>query len=706
MGRQDDPGIRGRMRDPMTDRGGGSRVATDPSRRGPRRFAPTPVGGAAPTPAPRNPAAPDPSPPIARAPDTRAPDTRTPILHPDYRSTPGYIHGLDGLRALAIVTVFVYHLSDRILPGGFLGVDVFFVVSGFLITTLLLREIAKKGRIGFGGFWLRRARRLLPGLLTVVTVVVSATWITSLFSDAGGDLLVHIGRQVLGSLTFSNNWLEIAAGSSYFANATPLLFVNFWSLAVEEQFYLFWPVLLTGFLAARVLSRHRITAVLLVALASAGAMALLYDPSDPAANPTRVYYGTDTHLFGLMIGVALAFAWAGEGGGFVGTRVWGRVGPTLAGFSLLGILLLMVVLGFENGWTFRGGILLASVLTAIVIAGVIQWPSALQRFMESAPVEWVGIRSYGIYMWHWPVILLVGTWLPGIDGPTPGHAVDVVPGILHAVLAVALTMLLAEASFRWIERPVRTLGFRGFLRGLGGGRVGRAGWVLYPAVATIFVTGALVGVGSAPDASRSEKQILAGEQLADAARERAIEEARRRSEVGEQQPQVVDRDYSVPTGAEIIAIGDSQIAVLGHILHDRLPGVLPDGRSNRQWPDGEAAVDFALQNGIMRRGVILAFGTNGGTNVEVLRRVLDKLGPDRVIVVMNLYNRNVGWIPAANAELEEVVRDRRNVAIGDWYAHAVAHPHHIQPDGFHPNMEGGPVYVDVAMSAFAEIAAR
>ncbi|MEO6790040.1 MAG: acyltransferase, partial [Ornithinibacter sp.] len=208
----------------------------------------------------------------------------------------GRLPGLDGLRALAILAVLAVHLDPSWLPGGFLGVDVFFVISGFLITTLLLRERAATGTLDVRAFWSRRARRLLPALLVVLPASVFLARLTE------ADLLVGVGRQVAGALTFTSNWVEIAAGSDYFTSTSPQLFMNLWSLAVEEQFYLLWP--LAVLLLLRVgTPMSRAGAALGLGLASALLMAALLDP----ASPTRVYYGTDTHLVGLMVGAATAF---------------------------------------------------------------------------------------------------------------------------------------------------------------------------------------------------------------------------------------------------------------------------------------------------------------------------------------------------------------------------------------------------------------
>ena len=210
--------------------------------------------------------------------------------------------GLDGLRAIAVIVVIAFHFVPAAAPGGYLGVDVFFVISGFLITTLLLRERSRTGRVSVPRFWLRRARRLLPALAVVVLTCGAAAAVI------GGDVLVHLGSQVLGAATFSSNWLYIVQGTSYFATTSPELFRNLWSLAVEEQFYLLWPGLLILLLFVR-WRWLRVVIVSLLAVSSAVAMALLFTPPGDA---TRVYYGTDTHSFGLALGAAVAIAIEGD----------------------------------------------------------------------------------------------------------------------------------------------------------------------------------------------------------------------------------------------------------------------------------------------------------------------------------------------------------------------------------------------------------
>ncbi|HET7305416.1 MAG TPA: acyltransferase family protein [Segeticoccus sp.] len=675
----------------------------------------------------------------------------------------GTIHGLDGLRALAIVGVLVYHLRSDSLPGGYLGVDVFFVVSGFLITTLLLRELRDNGRLDLPHFWLRRARRLLPALvLVVVTSIV-------LGFAVGDDLLVHIGRQTFGALTFSNNWVEIAAGSSYFAHTSPLLFMNFWSLAVEEQFYLIWPLALALVVAAARSTAVRVRIALLLALASAVAMAVLFQFG---AEPTRVYYGTDTHLFGLMIGAALAFAWAAPERPLE-SRQWQRVRMPVAVVSLVGLLLLMRTLEQSSVLTFRGGIVLASLLTAGVIAALLGPDSLLRRVLDLPPVVWVGQRSYGIYLWHWPMILVVQAALPAA-------APDTAMSWAGRGVALALTLVLSWASYRWLEVPVRRRGFRGAIGTFAGWltqpwEVSRAPRVTGGVIATAVLVAA-VAVGTAPDKSQVQQRLEANEALTnqsvssttgvDAAGrgnggpsgtsgpsgpgpsapeksgkdgsakdatghrsgsgteeertgaaahrggsgdegKRAADDRSAESAAGGQAARgAVSRkaDFSVPTGKEITVFGDSLVVCSADALAVKFPGIMMDAESNRQWPDGQQAVQSRLAAGSVRRAVVLDFGTNAGVQDEgLVNDVIESLGPDRMVVLVNLYGV---WVPEGNQALARVAARHPNVIVANWHDAIAKHPELLQPDGIHPGIEGAGLYADVVGTALKRLSHR
>lgn len=595
----------------------------------------------------------------------------------------GRIHGLDGLRALAVVAVLVFHLRAGSMPGGYLGVDVFFVVSGFLITSLLLRELAATGRVQLGAFWLRRARRLLPALVVVVLVSVTAARIV------GGDLLVDLDRQVGGALTFSTNWREIAAGSSYFTHTAPLLFVTFWSLAVEEQFYLLWPVLLIVLLAVVPDRRRRVGAVVVLAVASALAMAVLVVPGQ---DPTRVYYGTDTHAFGLMIGAALALAVGGSsaGGPAFASRGWRRwrVPTGLAGLGVL----LALVLTLHDGATFayRGGIVLASLATAAVIASVLGPRTPLVAVLDTGPMRWVGARSYGIYLWHWPVVLVLAAALPATMPDSGGSWAT-------RGLALVLTVALAAATYRWVEEPVRHLGFREVARRARAALV--SGWPASRgpriaaglAAAMILTTG--FAVATAPQESATERAIRAGEAELASGGSRAVVD-------------LLGGDFGMPAGEEITAFGDSIMVTSLGGLNARFPGIDIQAKSIRQWPEGAQVVRDALAAGTVRRAVVLGYGTNAGVqDPDIVRSVIRELGARRMIVLVNVYQYSQ-WVPETNAALAAIAAEFDNVVLADWAGAIATRTDLLQSDQIHPGVEGGHFYAEVIAAAFEELAAR
>ncbi|MBZ2197708.1 acyltransferase family protein [Occultella gossypii] len=638
----------------------------------------------------------------------------------------GRIDGLDGVRALAIIAVLIFHLRPLSLPGGYLGVDIFFVISGFLITTLLVRELRGNRRIDLRRFWTRRARRLLPALVVVVFATVS------LAVFAGGDLLVNVGRQVAGALTFSNNWLEIGAGSSYFNATSPQLFVNFWSLAVEEQFYLFWPLLFTVIMAITRTGRQRVGLLLVLAAASAIAMAVLYTPGQDA---TRVYYGTDTHAFGLMIGAALAVSAAGQSWNLLATRFWRRGRVFIALAALAGLIALMLWMDPSRPIAYRGGILAASLLTAAIV-GALPGPGTLLTAVFSLrPLAWIGERSYGIYLWHWPVILLIAAFAPRVGMDTPGHWVQ-------RGLAVLATLVIAAACYRWIENPIRELGFREASRRAldaiaAPGRLTapRLGVVASVACVSLFTA----ALATAPDRSQVEIAIadaaavvedtgaVADEVVADdgataegesatdgtdeAATAAPATEAPATEEPATDAPTAGAADDEdpaappVPLGEQISGFGDSMLYVAAPGLTADLPGISIDAQSNRQWPDVLAAIQAAVEAGSVREYVVIAAGTNAGVrDPDLVRAALDLLGPDRFVVLVNIYGSS-SWVPESNQNLADLAAEYPNVAVADWNAAATAHPEQLQPDLIHPNMDGMYLFSDVVRAALATLTA-
>lgn len=617
------------------------------------------------------------------------------------------IEGLDGLRALAIAAVLVYHLNAPWLPGGYLGVDVFFVVSGFLITTLLVREHDRTGRIALGGFWVRRARRLLPAL---VLCVVSSVLIARAVSQ---DLLVDIGREIIGALTFSTNWLEITAGTSYFDQTAPQLFMNFWSLAVEEQFYLVWPLLTLGLLTLS--SRIRVGAAVVLGLASSLLMALLFTPG---TDGTRVYYGTDTHVMGLMAGAALAFAWASPRlAPWVAPSRWGRLGSYAVPLALAVLLAEMALLDEQSPLTFRGGIVLASLATAVLVMGVVErrpgGPGPVQRVMRLRAAAWVGARSYSIYLWHWPVILLVA-----LDNPS---APGTVSHLLTRLWCVLVTVALADLTFRFVETPFRALGFRGVAVALGRGvseLTLRGKRVVAVVLAVLTVATGLI-VLTAPDQSQTAQMLAQNEAAADqaptlppsGAPSGAPSPAATPATPGATAPSATaggsrttaKASFAMPSGPEIDAYGDSIMVGSLQALRYYFPGIRIDAKSNRRWSDGLAQV--RARGADNRRAVILAFGTNAGVDEAAVKQVLDALGPRRMVVLVNIM-APFARVDTDNATLELVARGRSNVVVADWADAVRAHPDQVQSDRIHPTITGAHLFSKTVRQALADLSER
>ena len=603
--------------------------------------------------------------------------------------------GLDGLRALAILAVLIFHLHDGWLPGGFLGVDVFFVISGFLITSLLAREIDDHGIVDLQGFFTRRARRLIPAL---VLCVVVATVVARLVSP---DLVVGIGRQVAGAFTFSTNWVEIATGQSYFDQTAPILFMNLWSLAVEEQFYLFWPVV-AFILLVRMPVNARWAVPLGVAAASTLAMALLYVPGEDA---TRVYYGTDTHLMGMMLGATLAFGWAGPWrapieGFTLRHRAW--LGPV----ALALVLAAMVVLDDGMAFTYRGGFTLVSAVTAVLLLATITRgpgaPTPLQRVLDSAPLAWVGRRSYGLYLWHWPAIVIVDQLFPSAPN-TWGFVVS-------RAAAVALTVGVAELSFRFVEEPIRKAGFRATGRALLAAVRDLPGPRARGLVSAVLLSALFFGTVVATAPSMTETARVLHENAA-AAESGPSGGALAQAPVVEAGIAPVSgsaaitpaADWSMPTGEEIDGFGDSMMVASVPAMKLYFPGIRMDAKSNRRWGDGHQAI--AARGAETRRAAVVHFGLNAGTTVADVTAALDALGPDRMVVLVNLYG-TFARVESDNAALMEAVAGRDNVAIADWQQVVRDDPRAVQADRKHPSHRGSHLYARAVQTAFADLVER
>ncbi|MBV7294696.1 acyltransferase [Corynebacterium sp. TAE3-ERU12] len=591
------------------------------------------------------------------------------------------VPAIDGLRGLAVAAVVLYHFFGRLLPGGYLGVDVFFVLSGFLITSLLVREHATTGRINLATFWKRRVRRILPAAAFVLIVGVIAARLV------GGDPAVGLGAQFFGSLFFVNNWTQIAQSQSYFADQGVQVFAHYWSLAVEEQFYIIWPLALIALYAIirrRGANPDRAPVVFAVVLSVAAAlwMAWLHIPGE---DPTRVYYGTDTHIFGLGLGAALAFAlttrapspiadsWPFDRGPAQNQALAAVVGI----LGLLGLIALFFVLPDTATITYRGGLFLASVCTAGLLLAVVRGAGPTAGLFALAPLRWLGERSFSLYLWHWPVMVLVSAVLvrsPLRDVPA-----------LAGVASLVISLPLSAWSYRWIETPIRRHGYRAVLAQLCAARPQIRFAV--PAVATLAVLATGASILTAPQQTTLERDLAAAaaqQQNADKADDLAVTE---------------DREF--PDGDQITAIGDSVMLASLDALQTEFPGIYVDGDVSRHWESVPAIAQAMEANGTLDPFVVLGFGTNGpssGAYEGLLDDIIEQLGPDRVIVLVLPYGDR-WYMPEAEEEILAAGKKYDNVFIADWCHAAKADVTRLRADLVHPTPPGALAYVGAIRDA-------
>jgi peptidoglycan/LPS O-acetylase OafA/YrhL len=585
---------------------------------------------------------------------------------------PSRLPGLDGLRALAVTIVVLYHLTPGALVGGYIGVDVFFVISGFLITGLLLREKESSGSIHLPSFWKRRARRLLPALGLLVVACTAAAFVI------GGDILVGLGKQVLGALTFSYNWLALAGGSSYFDDTTPELLRNLWSLAVEEQFYLVWPILVLVLVLVR--RRTQLLVVVAIAVASALAMYLLVASGDP----TRVYYGTDTHSFGLAVGAALAIATSGWAPQVLAWSRASRFWLPLAGLvGLAGIITLAIVMPDDNPIVYRGGLVVVALLGAITIAGAVVPGGFLGRLLDLSPIRWVGERSYGLYLWHWPVFVLVGAALPVADPDGAG-------GWMLGAVALALTVFCAAVSYRYVETPIRRDGFRATLRAYGRAWNPRRVRFATTAILTIAVLGlaslGVAGIVQGPAAGEAQTQIEVGQEAID-----------------EEPPPPTD-DVALPGGDQIVAVGDSVMLAAAPELKKAFPGIRIDAVVSRQMSQGPAIVKDLVDRGKMRPILVLGLGTNGPIDRTSVEDIAAIIGPDVQLVLVNVQAPR-GWIAGNNKIFSKFASEQRSVELANWFDAIKPHLDVLSSDKVHPGgPTGGRIYSGAVRDALQRLA--
>jgi peptidoglycan/LPS O-acetylase OafA/YrhL len=585
----------------------------------------------------------------------------------------GYIPALDGLRALAVMAVLFYHGDVKWMPGGYLGVDVFFVISGYLITCLLLGDWRQYHAIRFGRFYLRRARRLLPALFLMLGVVAlySVLFLPDTLSELRGELFAAVA--------YIENWWLVFHDVSYFVAAgRPPLLRHLWSLAVEEQFYLVWPLMLAVILKFWGSDRRKVFGIVAgLAVLSALLMAVMYTPYH---DPSRVYFGTDTRASTMLIGACLAFIWSP----WRLTRQTAKSAPlVLDGFAavgLVGVVWFFLNAGEFDPWMYRGGFTILALFAALLLAGTVHPASRLAPAVFGFSLfRWIGVRSYGIYLWHWPIYQVTR---PHSDVPFTG-----IPLLLFRL---ALTFGAATLSFRFVEEPVRGgaiarqvalyKGSRGDARTRWNRRMGAVAGVVVVSIVIV-----VVGLGNGGSPGRPAGLPAEAATIVT-------------SPTTAPDPATTTL---VPNGApwRVLAIGDSVMLGAAQDLADTVgpvKSIQVDAVQNRQFSQGVDTLQGYADRGQLPNDVVVVhLGTNGTINPDDFDRMMEILAHVRKVLIFNAKAPRP-WEDQVNSTIQTEAKKYKNAVVIDWHTIGDAHPElFYESDEIHLKPEGAQFYADL-----------
>lgn len=586
--------------------------------------------------------------------------------------------GLDGVKGFALIAVVLYHCMQSTLPGGFYGVDVFLTVSGFLAALGLCSRFRAGASLAdeLPRYWPRRVMRLYPALCVMVPAVL-------LLADVWNrDALVGVRDQVLTAFLGCYNWYAVASGKGYFEQMNPQLLRHLWFTSVLLQWYLLTPLLAY---AMHRLSRRcrnaRVAALLpavLPALPAVASMLLMRGLYVPGSDPTRVYFGTDTHASGFLLGVAFAWPVACLGERWC-PMWWRRFGPAISCCAWLSLVALMAF-GRQDDAAFRWGVPLASVLSVVFMAGVVAPDSWMRPRFEFRPLAALGRRSYGVYLWHWPLWLVLSPVVSRLasDGGPLAFVAQALGRLDRTVLAyvlVACACAMALSSYL-AEHPVSRYGVLGaFVPDPGCSMVRAMRSLVSFAVALFVVSGGVAAVLHAPARTAVEESLERQAAALDAGRDLP------RAQV----PPPARPPHEMPSGDRLTMVGDSVMLAGSAGLSSVFAGADIDAQVSRSSAVGVEIVERKASDGSLRQWVVAGVFTNGPIADGQLDRLLAACGEERVLVLVNAHGDRA-WIPENNRTLSDFAAAHQDrVVLADWEATAGANAGHLAADGIHPD---------------------
>ena len=584
--------------------------------------------------------------------------------HTDIKKSTRHISSIDGLRAIAVTAVVLYHLGISWIPGGFLGVDLFFVISGYVITRLILDSINQSSALDLRAFYAARIRRIYPGFLFMVisTIIFIGVWAPEAIKRFLSDLPYALSGTI--------NWALVARNQDYFETiGRPPLLQHTWSLAVELQFYLIWPIILLTVL--KYFGKKNIARIaLIIAIISGTALFLVSLQLDQSnsAKVSHIYFGTDTHSLGLFLGSALAVSWIPQN---LSANITRRAQDVIDGIGVVGLLGLISIFLFideSNASLYQIAFPLAGIFGCLVIISLVHPASRFAPIISTAPFRWVGQRSYGIYIWHWVIFQVTR---PSVDLSGETWALY--------LARVLLVLALADISLRWVEIPFRQGQVQTWFRGMkyrsSKERVRQQVTVLASIIAVLAVTSSISV--SAINRSNQISQVI-NEELTD------------------QEDSPVDLGST--TGLWVT--GDSVILGIRSKLENKEHISLVNARVGRQAPE-LLAVMRVDQSSVPSSPVIFNLGNNNALSEQTVVEIFEVIKNQPQIIVVNTAVPRP-WRDANNAIISKVASRYANVKLVDWDRISKDRPELFAPDGVHLSPMGSDVYVDLVLSVLVK----
>ena len=589
-----------------------------------------------------------------------------------------YVTGIDGVRTLAVLGVIIYHLLPTTLPGGYLGVPLFLLISGYFVTLQLVRQMDQTGGIQLTKFYLKRLRRLYPVLIVMLTVTTA--YIT-LFAR---DLLHNIKSTIATNLLWVYNWWEIGHGQSYFDRfngESP--FTHLWTLGVEAQFYFLWPLILFMlFLILRKRSKIK-WAVFILAAVSAVEMALLFDPQ----NINRVYYGTDTRAFSLLLGSWLALCWPIDRLNASLTAHAARILDGVGIGALLITLLGFFTLPGQSSWTYRGGMFFYSLIGMILIATVVHPGSHMNRWLTNPFFTWIGQRSYGIYVYQLPVMVFYERVVE--IGRHP---------VINALVECLLILAISELSYRLVEQPLAHYQWRYLPASI-------RHWIDFkmhdwhqwlkvgPVVIICFIALCGLMLPSKPAKKSAVQTRIEKSRQATAAKNKQIAKGKTakvnvNSKSLQKKYGLTSNQLKAASELKVTAIGDSVMADASQDIQEIMPHAYVDAEVGRQGSATPAVIKDLKAKGQLQKNVILNLGTNGAMDSQTINDILTAIGKDHQVYWITPHVPTRDWEQTVCDQIKQAAKQNANVHVIDWNQAANGHAEWFAQDKVHMNEQG------------------